>query len=72
MDKEPQYTIRVDRSHLSVGSLQEDGDEKAFWLAATPEKRWEAIELNRRLVYGYDPTTTGLQRVLEIAQLPRG
>jgi len=29
----------------------------------------EALELTRQIVYGYDPATTRLQRVLEIAEL---
>jgi hypothetical protein len=30
----------------------------------------EAVELMRQIIYGYDPSTTRLQRVLEIAQHP--
>jgi hypothetical protein len=62
----------LDRTRLAVGALHEPGDDKAFWLASTPEVRLAAIETNREIVYGYDPTTERLQRVLEIAQLPRG
>ena len=68
----PNKPYSLDRAHLSVGTLREDGDEKAFWLSATTEQRLEAIETNREIVYGYDPSTERLQRVLEISQFPRG
>jgi hypothetical protein len=37
----------------------------------TPCERLQAVELMRQIVYGYDPSTTRLQRVLEVAQLKR-
>lgn len=60
--------MRMDKSALSVGSLTEPGDEKAFWLSKTPEERLLALEYLRQVAYGYDPDTTRLQRVLEVAQ----
>ncbi|GMU22750.1 MAG: hypothetical protein AMXMBFR13_28340 [Phycisphaerae bacterium] len=60
--------FRLDRSHFSVGSLDEPSDEKAFWLSKTPEERLRALEYLRQVAYGYDPATARLQRVLEIAQ----
>src|ERR1017187_5543187 len=68
----PNEPYPLDRKHLSVVTLREEGDEKAFWMSATPEQRLEAIETNREIVYGYDPSTERLQRVLEITQLQRG
>jgi hypothetical protein len=59
---------RLDRSKLSVGSLDEPSDEKAFWLSKTPAERLRALEYLRQVAYGYDPDTTRLQRVLEVAQ----
>jgi len=61
----------LDRKHLSVVTLREEGDEKTFWMAATIDQRLAAIETNREIVYGYDPFTERLQRVLEITQLTR-
>jgi len=61
---------RVDRSIVTVGSALDKSDEKAFWLSKTPLDRLEAVELLRQIAYGYDPTTTRLQRVLEIAEFP--
>ena len=59
----------MDKSTLSVVSLFEGSDEKEYWRTKTPQERLEAVELMRQINYGYDPTTTRLQRVLEVAQL---
>ena len=58
---------KLDRSKISVGSLHEESDEKAYWLSKTPLERLEALELYREIAFGYDPLTTRLQRILEIA-----
>lgn len=60
--------FRLDRTKLSVGSLDEPSDEKAFWLSKTPAERLRALEYMRRVAYGYDPATTRMQEVLEIVQ----
>ncbi len=60
---------RLDRDAFSVVSLDAASDEAAFWRSRTPEERLEALELMRQAVYGYDPSTARLQRVLEIAEL---
>ena len=60
---------RLDRTAFSVVSLEEaDSDEMEYWLSKTPHERLEALELLREIFYGYDPTTTRLQRVLEITE----
>ncbi len=61
-------SVKIDRKAFSVGSLREPSDERAYWLSKTPYERLQAAELMRQVVYGYDPSTTRLQRVLEIAQ----
>ncbi len=55
---------------LSVTSLFEESDEKGYWHSKTPHERLEAVELMRQIIYGYDPSVTRLQRVLEITQRP--
>ena len=60
---------RLDRTAFSVGSIDDDREEVEFWRARSPEERLEALELIRQIIYGYDPATTRLQRVLEIAEL---
>ena len=62
-------TFKMDKSVLSVTSLSEESDEKAYWQTKTPQERLEAVELMRQIHYGYDPATTRLQRVLEVTQL---
>ena len=63
--------LRVDRTAFTVTSLHES-DEKEYWLSKTPEERLQALELMRQIVYGYDPATARLQRVLEIVELQTG
>ena len=61
-------SIKLDKTVLSIGRLDEEPDEKAFWVERTPQQRLAAMELMRQINYGYNPATAGLQRVLEIAQ----
>ena len=62
-------SARVDRSAYEVASLDEDRSEKAHWASKSPQERMEALELLRQINYGYDPATTRLQRVFEVAEL---
>ena len=62
-------TFKMDKGVLSIISLSEESDEREYWHSKTPHERLEAVELMRQINYGYDPTTTRLQRVLEVAQL---
>jgi len=64
-------TTRLDRSAFEIVSLDDAGDDVAYWRTKTPEERMEALELMRQIIYGYDPATTRLQRVLEIVDLER-
>jgi hypothetical protein len=59
----------MDKTAFSVGSLDDADDTVDYWLSKTPAERFEAIELMRQIMYGYDPDTERLQRVLEIAEL---
>jgi hypothetical protein len=61
----------MDKTRLSVAALSEESDERQFWHSATPHERLRALEYLRETIYGYDPATTRLQRVLEIAQLDK-
>jgi len=65
-------SVRLDRTAFSAASLLEPSDEKAYWLSKSPYERLQAVELMRQIVYGYDPSTSRLQRVSEIAQRPPG
>ena len=60
---------RLDRAAFAVDSLDDDAHEREYRLSKTPGQRMEALELMRQIIYGYDPATTRLQRVLEVAEL---
>ncbi len=63
-------SLRMDKSAFSVGRLTDASDDREYWLSKSPQERLEAVEIMRQIVYGYDPSTTRLQRVLEVAQRP--
>ncbi|HBE73523.1 MAG TPA: hypothetical protein DDW31_05485 [candidate division Zixibacteria bacterium] len=62
---------RIDKTAISVARLRDDGDEKEYWLSRTAAERLNAIEQQRRMIYGEDRTASRLQRLLEVAELPR-
>jgi hypothetical protein len=62
-------TARLDRSAFQVVALDEAADDQAYWRTKSPGQRMEALELMRQIIYGYDPATTRLQRILEVAEL---
>ena len=59
-------TTKMDRTAFSVGTLADEGNDIDFWRTQSPEERLAALELMRQVMYGYDPTTARLQRVLEV------
>jgi hypothetical protein len=60
---------RLDRAVFEVASLDDEDPDKAFWQTKSPQERMEALELLRQIIYGHDPATTRLQRVLEVVEL---
>jgi hypothetical protein len=61
---------KLDRGAISVVSLgEQEDDEKRYWRGKSPHERLQAVEETRQMIYGYDPSSTRLQRVLEVAQL---
>lgn len=66
------HLVQVDRKAFDVISLFDQTDEKRYWLARPPAERLQALELMRQILYGYNPSTTRLQRVLEVTQRPPG
>ncbi len=62
-------SFRLYKSALIVTSLSDESEEKEYWSNKSPEERWQAIEQMRQIIYGYDPFTSRLQRVLTITQL---
>ena len=62
---------RIDKSSFSVSSLFDSSDEKQYWQSKSASERLEAVEILRQRVYGYNPFTTRLQRVLSITKLTK-
>ena len=60
---------RLNKDIIKVTSLDDIEEEKRYWLSKDPLERIEAVEINRRMVYGRDRTASRLQRFLEIAEL---
>jgi hypothetical protein len=62
--------MKVDRTKISVFSSFEESEkaEREYWHSRTPEERMLTLEMLRRIAYGYDEDSPGLQRVLEIAE----
>ncbi len=65
MDKLP----RLDKQTMNVTSLDDIEEEKKYWFSKSPLERIEAIEINRRMIYGQDRVTSRLQRFFETAEL---
>lgn len=61
--------IRMDKSAFSVTSMDDEPDEKKYWLSKSPTERIQAAEIIRRILYGYDPLTARLQRFFEVVEL---
>ena len=66
--------VRLDKTAFEVFSSFEEAEaaDRAYWHSRTPEERLLALELMRQSAYGYDATTTRLQRVFEITELKKG
>lgn len=60
----------VDKKVLVVQKLHEEPDDLSYWQSKTPLERLEALEQLRQIIYGYDPSTTRLQRLFEVAKQP--
>ncbi len=63
---------RLDKTRIVVSPLSDTSEEKRYWLSKSPADRLNAVELNRRLLYGAYRTASRLQRLLEIVDLSRG
>jgi len=57
---------KLDKTVFSLGSLADPPDEKQYWLSKTPYERLEAIEIMRRIIYGYDPLPTDFKDFLKL------
>ena len=65
MEKLPSLNKKI----VSVTSLDDIEEEKKYWISKSPLERIEAIEINRRMIYGQDRVTSRLQRFFETSEL---
>jgi hypothetical protein len=65
----PLDSVRMDKTSFSINSLDENSDEKQYWLSKKPVDRVYAVELMRQILYGYNPLTERLQIFFETAEL---
>jgi hypothetical protein len=69
---EPSPFPKLDRGAFSVRFLYAENDDKAYWAQKMPEERLEALEQMRQILYGYDPASTRIQRILTVVQRSSG
>jgi hypothetical protein len=63
----PLEALRMDKTAFSVISLKDsDGEDKEFWRTQSTTARLQALEFMRQVMYGYDPITGRVERVLEV------
>jgi hypothetical protein len=65
-------SARLDRTAFDVVPLDRQDDDLAYWLQRSVDERLEAIEVQRQVIYGYDPASDRLRRVFEVVPLERG
>ena len=58
----------MNKKSFKVTNLK-GGDEHQYWKDKTYTERLEALEQLRRIVFGYDPSATRLQRIITITKL---
>lgn len=59
---------KMNKTAFSVVSLDDESDEKEYWHSKTPEERLAALELMRRIMYGYDPVSAKVEIVFEVVE----
>jgi hypothetical protein len=62
--------LRIDRTAISVSDDFVDHETRQWWHAQTAARRLQHMLVLRALNYG-DRASSRLQRVLEVAELPR-
>jgi len=58
----------MNKKVFKISSMR-DNDTRDYWKTRTPLERLEALEQLRQIIFGYDPTTSRLQRTLTITKL---
>jgi hypothetical protein len=60
---------KINKNSFSISDLSDNLDEIQYWNSKSPQERFEAIEIMRKILYGEDATSARLQRILEFAEL---
>jgi hypothetical protein len=59
----------MDKTSISFTSTHDDSDDVSHWHSKTASERLAALEFLRQVMFGYDPVTTRLQRIIEFTEL---
>jgi hypothetical protein len=65
----PDEPIPLISVFVAAATLTYAREDRAYWLSRTPSERWQALELLRRIIYGYDAATARIQKVIEVVNL---
>jgi CMP-2-keto-3-deoxyoctulosonic acid synthetase len=60
----------MDKKALKITSIH-DSDVHEYWRKKSYIERIEALEQLRRIIFGYDPSTTRLQRTITVTKLKK-
>jgi len=60
----------MDKTILEITSLRDDEGQN-YWGKKSYLERIEGLEQLRKIIFGYDPSTTRLQRTLTITKLKK-
>ncbi|OGU12488.1 MAG: hypothetical protein A2X61_02585 [Ignavibacteria bacterium GWB2_35_12] len=61
--------FKMDKTAFSICTFEEAAEQdKAYWLSKTPQVRLAALEYMRQMLYGYDPDTARIQRILTVVE----
>jgi hypothetical protein len=67
----PPETVPLEQTTVIVASLNDaDSLDKAYWAAQSLQDRLRALEIMRQFVYGYDPLTDRVERVVKVIKRP--
>lgn len=58
---------RMDKTKFEIIDLHEQKNDYDYWMSKSPEERFQAIAIMRKINYG-DRATERLQRVLEVVE----
>ena len=61
---------KIQKNVFEIVDLK-DADDSDYWRSRSPIERVEAIEFMRKVMYGNDRVSKGLQRVLTVVELKR-